>query len=123
MDKEMLISTKKNEYIALTDIKLFKTQFGHYQKYGYGKCMLCGQTFEARYYSDDRNSVCSDYHLLLMLKRDYKQHFNQKHKLQQDINKADTMKPWDDPESLYCDTDFLNTELNLKIRNSGECRG
>ena len=32
------------------------------------------------------------------------------------------VKPWEDPESLFCDTQFLNEEFGLDVRTGDECK-
>lgn len=34
-----------------------------------------------------------------------------------------SLKPWDDPESLFCDTDFLSNLCEKEISTGDECRG
>lgn len=81
-------------------------------------------------YVDGYCSVCGE--ILVINFNRYKRMYNhrrcrekQKQYKRPSIDKLKnaSLKPWEDPESLFCDTDFLQDLIGKEISTGDECRG
>lgn len=89
-----------------------------------GFCYVCGKKMDLRFGHISGGNHYKHHYCKIGIKKptseiDYNR--ERYHRNGEEI-KDGCVKPWEDPESLFCDTSFLNKEFGLDVRKGDECK-
>lgn len=119
--KEWMADLDPYEDLLLSECRIHKHAALGYSKVLKGVCRACGQLFTAGTNPYDyKDELPIDWKLIREIQLKFDKHTQTKHKK---VYNADELKPWDDQESIFCDTSFLDGLMNKKIARCDEIKG